>query len=273
MEFVPHFHREVVAFQAAAHRTVPADGDADAHGAPLVPSCPGWSVSDLVIHLGAVHRYVARVITERLTEQADGEDRTFLTLPTDLRGWPRPEDAPNRGPVPPGLLDWFTAGAAALESLFETHRPDETVWTWSRDQSVGFWVRIQTIEAAVHRWDAENAIGTAQPVEADLAADAIGHTFEIMAPARRAWRQAPPGSGERFRFRQADGTATWMVHFAGDEVRLTETTETAGPCDVELAGTASDLMLFLWQRLPAERLDVTGDRDVLDRYFTLVPPV
>ena len=43
---------------------------------------------------------------------------------------------------------------------------------------------------------------------------------------------------------------------------------------VELAGTASDLMLFLWRRIPADRLDaVRGDRDVLDRYFTLVPPV
>ncbi|WP_219466745.1 hypothetical protein [Nonomuraea rhizosphaerae] len=46
-----------------------------------------------------------------------------------------------------------------------------------------------------------------------------------------------------------------------------------GECDVEVAGTASDLMLFLWRRLPAGRLGVRGDREVLDRYFTLVPPV
>ena len=36
---------------------------------------------------------------------------------------------------------------------------------------------------------------------------------------------------------------------------------------------ASDLMLFLWQRLPADRLEVTGDRAVLANYFTLVPPM
>jgi uncharacterized protein (TIGR03083 family) len=264
MDFVPHFHREIVAFEAAVRR--PADAD----GAPLVPSCPGWSVSDLVAHLGFVHRYVTRIIRERLPEPPDTSDLTFLGLPTNLQGWPMPENAPNRGPVPVGLIDWFADGAFALESLFRNCDPGETVWTWSREQSTGFWLRMQTIEAAVHRWDAESAIGVAQPVEAELAGDAVGQTFEVMAPARRARGQAPPGSGERFRIRQTDGTGNWTVHFEGDEIRLTESAE---PCDVELAGTASDLMLFLWQRIPADRLEVTGDRDVLDRYFTLVPPM
>lgn len=264
MDFIPHFHREILAFETAARRA------ADADKAPLVPSCPGWSVSDLAAHLGGVHRYLTRIIRERLLEPPDTTDLNFLALPADRRGWPMPEHAPNHGPVPVSLIDWFADGACALESLFRTCGPDETVWTWSREQSTGFWVRMQTIEAAVHRWDAESAIGVAQPVEADLARDAISQIFEVMAPARRASGQAPPGSGERFRIRQTDGTGNWTVHFVGDDVRLTESAE---PCDVEVAGTASDLMLFLWQRIPAGGLVVQGDRGVLDRYFTLVPPV
>jgi hypothetical protein len=47
MDYIPHFRREVLAFEAAVHKA------ADAEGAPLVPSCPGWSLSDLVAHLGA----------------------------------------------------------------------------------------------------------------------------------------------------------------------------------------------------------------------------
>jgi hypothetical protein len=74
---------------------------------------------------------------------------------------------------------------------------------------------MQTIEAAVHRWDAENAIGAAQPVEAEPAVDAVGQTFEVMAPAWRARKQAPPGSGERFRFRQTDGTGNWTAQVRG----------------------------------------------------------
>ena len=39
---------------------------------------------------------------------------------------------------------------------------------------------MQAIEAAVHRWDAENAVGVARPLDAALAADAIGQTFEAV---------------------------------------------------------------------------------------------
>jgi uncharacterized protein (TIGR03083 family) len=263
MDFLPHFHREIVAFEAAVRRAIGADA------APLVPSCPGWSVSDLVAHLGGVHRYVIQIVSERLTEPPDPTERAFLGLPASIEGWPMPDNAPNRAPVPANMIDWFADGAGELESLFRSRGPHETVWTWSTEQTTGFWLRMQTIEAAVHRWDAERAVGTAQPVDAELAADAVVQTFQVMAPFRRVAGQAPAGSGERFRFRRTDGDGTWTVLFDGADVRLTDGTS----ADVELAGPASDLMLYLWRRIPAERLDVTGDRDVLDRYFTLVPPL
>lgn len=69
-------------------------------------------------------------------------------------------------------------------------------------------------------------------------------------------------------FRQTDGLGVWTVRFEGGEVRLGP-----GSWGVELAGTASDLMLILWQRIPAERRQITGSQPVLSRYFTLVPPV
>jgi uncharacterized protein (TIGR03083 family) len=175
---------------------------------------------------------VTRIIRERLLEPPDSADLTFLELPADREGWPAwPEHAPNRGPLPVSLIDWFADGASALESLFSSSDPGEPAWTWSQEQTTGFWLRVQTIEAAVHRWDAENAIGTAQPVKAKLTADAVAQTFEVMAPARRARKQAPPGWGERFRFRQTDGAGEWTVHFEVDDVWLNENT---GPCDVEL---------------------------------------
>ena len=64
---------------------------------------------------------------------------------------------------------------------------------------------MQAIEAAVHRWDAEDAVGAAQPLDAALAADAIGQTFEVMAPMRRSAGKAPPGHSERFVFQRTDG--------------------------------------------------------------------
>jgi len=129
---------------------------------------------------------------------------------------------------------------------------------------------MQAIEAAVHRWDAQAAVGPAEPVDAALAADAVGQTFEVMVPMRRVLKHAPSGQGERFGFRRTDGTDYWAIRCDGPDVVPHD-----GPCDVELYGTASDLMLFLWQRMPAGAgsLAVRGDASLLDRYFVLVPPL
>jgi uncharacterized protein (TIGR03083 family) len=265
MDYAGHFQREAAAFEAAARRAT--EGGA----APAVPSCPGWAVTDLVLHLGMVHRLVARVIGERMQEpSALAGDPSWLGLPAEWSGWLPPGRAPAGAPLPAGLLDWFGAGAAGLGEQFRTTQPGEPVWTWSPDHSVGFWQRMQAIEAAVHRWDAENAVGTARPLDAALAADAVGQTFEVMAPMRRAVTKAPPGQGERFLFRRTDGPQTWTVQFDGDIVRLGAPGEQH---DIQIAGTASDLALFLWQRDVAGRLEVQGDPALLDRYFVLVPPV
>ncbi len=264
MDYTGHFVREVALFEAAV-RTA-----AGTETAPAVPSCPAWVVTDLVLHLGIVHRLVARIIGERMQEPPGPDDTSWLELTQEWAGWLPPGRAPQQSPVPPGLLDWFHAGAADLQERFRAADPAQQVWTWSADHSAGFWQRMQAIEAAVHRWDAENALEAAQPLDAELAADAIGQTFEVMAPFRRAVGQAPPGQGERFAFRQTDGPGTWAVQFDGDAVRPGTP---GGDCDIQLSGTASDLALFLWQRPAAGQLDVQGDRSLLSRYFVLVPPI
>ncbi|MFG6195038.1 maleylpyruvate isomerase family mycothiol-dependent enzyme [Nonomuraea sp. JJY05] len=266
MEPASRFHREVRTFQDAARQA------ADTGAAPPVPSCPGWSVADLLIHLGSVHRGVFSIIEDRRDGPPDGSDLSFAGLPPDLTGWPDPQHAPNLGPIPDGVLDWFEEGAARLEALFNERDAGDPAWTWSKEQTVGFWVRMQTIEAAVHRWDAENALGVPRPIHEDVAADAVTQTFEVMVPARREWTQAPAGAGERFRFRRTDGEGDWAVHFDGPDVRLSSGAD-GGDFNVELAGSASDLMLFLWNRIPADGLDVRGDKSRLDRYFVLAPPV
>ncbi|MFI9597024.1 maleylpyruvate isomerase N-terminal domain-containing protein [Nonomuraea sp. NPDC052265] len=55
---------------------------------------------------------------------------------------------------------------SSISARFAAASPDDPAWTWSREQTVGFWRRMQAIEAAVHRWDAENAIGPAAPIDA-----------------------------------------------------------------------------------------------------------
>ena len=264
MDYVAHFGREVAAFEIAARAAV------GAQPAPAVPSCPGWRVTDLVLHLGTVHRMLARVIGGRLQEPPPTGDLAWLEVPGECAGWLPPAGAPAGAALPGALVDWFAAGAAGLRALFLAVGPDEAVWSWSADHTVGFWQRMQAIEAAVHRWDVQAAAGAAGPVDAALAVDAVSQTFEVMVPGRRARTQAPPGQGERFGFRRTDGAGYWAIRFGGAGLASHD-----GPCDVELSGTASDLMLFLWHRAGpgSGSLVVRGDAALLDRYFVLVPPL
>jgi uncharacterized protein (TIGR03083 family) len=264
VDYVEHFGREIAAFEAAGREAV------SSQAAPAVPSCPRWVVTDLLLHLGLVHRIVARLIGQRMQQPPAEGDRSWLEVPGQWLDWLPPGNAPRQSPVPPALVDWFHAAAATLLDLFRTVDPSERVWTWSAEQSVGFWQRMQAIEAAVHRWDAQNAVRMAAPIDAVLAADAILQNFEVMASMRRAAAKAPPGEGETYVFRRTDGPGTWAVRFEGDAVLLCAP-DAHG--DLQISGTASDLALFLWQRNVTGSLDMQGDSSLLGRYFELVPPL
>src|SRR5207302_8074600 len=134
---------------------------------------------------------------------------SWLGLPSPWRDWLPPGRAPQQSPVPAALLDWFQGGAATLRELFRAADPGERVWTWSADHTVGFWQRMQAIEAAVHRWDAENAVGVAQPLDPALAADAIGQTFEVKAPMRGLVGKGPRGHGAGFWSQRPAGPGKW----------------------------------------------------------------
>jgi hypothetical protein len=83
VDCVAHFGREVTAFETAARAGL------GAQPAPAVPSCPGWQVTNLALHLGTVHRYVARVIAERLPEPPLEQDLAWLAAPGRARSWQR----------------------------------------------------------------------------------------------------------------------------------------------------------------------------------------
>ena len=122
MDYVGHFEREAAAFEAAARRA------AGSRAAPAVPSCPEWVVTDLVLHLGMVHRLVARLVGERMQQPPARGDRSWLGLAGEWAGWLPPGRAPRQDPVRPGYCDWFGAGAAQLAERFRAAEPGERVW-------------------------------------------------------------------------------------------------------------------------------------------------
>jgi uncharacterized protein (TIGR03083 family) len=217
---------------------------------PAVPACPGWDVADLVRHTGMVHRHKTEIVRGRLA------------------GPPRPWPPP----LPPDdeLLGWYEAGLAELATLLEQEDPATRVWTWYRpDQTVGFWRRHMAHETAIHRVDAQSAHGEPEPVASDLAVDGVDELLDVMlAPGLDG--EAVGGRGESLHLHATDAEGEWLLRLlpAGVEVERGH-----GKGDAAARGTASDLHLFLYGRVPASRLETFGDPALLARVRELAVQV
>jgi uncharacterized protein (TIGR03083 family) len=254
-----------------------ADGAALADAAELdlgvpVPSCPGWHMVDLLVHVGGVHRAQTAIVAERATAAQGIRKEMFAGVP-GLLDWLEKSTlfggASDLSAVPDGVVDWFRGGCAALVAALSAADADDVVWSWSSDQTVGHYVRMMPIETAVHRWDAQRAVTDAAPIAADLAAAGIGHTFEVMVPMRRSIRPSARGDGETYCWTATDIGRRWVVRFQdGSVVVVADEEDSSG---VSVSGSASDLFLFLWGRLPVTQLDVIGPMALLNRYFDLAP--
>jgi uncharacterized protein (TIGR03083 family) len=209
---------------------------------PPVPACPGWTVADLVLHTGMVHRHKLEIVRGRLAEPPDP--------------WPPP--APARAE----LLGWYSSGLEELLTVLEVTDPETPVWTFHRpDRTVGFWYRRMAQETAVHRVDAESALGDPRPVPAALAADGVGELLEVFL-APHAEGSPVGGRGETLHLHATDTEGEWLLRLlpAGVEVG-----QGHAQGDAAASGSASDLLLFLWGRAADDPLERSGDPALLPR--------
>jgi uncharacterized protein (TIGR03083 family) len=210
-----------------------------------ITSCPDWTVADLLSHLGRIHRWVTDLV------------RTRPAPPTgNWRGLEPPPDA--------SRIAWFDEGWRVFADTLAGVHADAEVWTWTPNRTVGFWSRRQAQELAIHRWDMQTALGDPQPVDRALAVDGIQEVFDIL-PARPG--VAPiTGTGETIHLHCTDGDGEWLVRLDPDGVKVTNEHAKG---DVAARGTASDLLLLVWGRIPPERVDTFGDAELLRRWQQL----
>ncbi|MFI1393779.1 maleylpyruvate isomerase family mycothiol-dependent enzyme [Streptomyces sp. NPDC020681] len=208
-------------------------------GAP-VPTCPDWQVRDLLRHISMVHRWATAFVTEGYTGYHPAEPETGL-------------DGDE-------LVEWFREGHGLLVAALSEAPPDVQCWTFLPAPSpLAFWTRRQAHETAIHRADAESALGGKPgPVAAAFAADGIAELLTgFHGRSRSRVRSEAPLS---LRVRPLDTDDVWTVWFSTDAPRTEPSDE--GPADCELSGTAEQLYLALWNRLPLSAVSVTGDADV-----------
>ena len=202
-----------------------------------VPSCPGWTVRDLVSHVAEVYEH--KIACTALGRAPDP--------------WP-PEWPVNRDPI-----EWLADAHGRLLEMFEGSSPTTPSATWwPPDQTVGFWARRMAHETAVHRIDAQSASGTPAPVNAELAVDGVDEILIIMLAGD--WSDEPNDVATGQRLAISTGGRSWHVTLKRESVSVTEHGE-AG--DATIGGEPSDVLLWLWGRSPDERVEQSGDEGAL----------
>jgi uncharacterized protein (TIGR03083 family) len=213
-----------------------------------VSGCPGWSVGDLVEHLGTIHHRVAALVRAGGVEPPMGR----LT-------WAA-------APAPELRAGWLAEGHRSLVAALDGADPEAPVWTFAGPLTNRFWARRMALETAVDRWDLESAGGEPAPIEPGLAVDGIDELFDVFVPLRRQpgplvrepWRYG--GRGERLHLHCTDAPGEWVLRFGAEEVEITREHAKG---EAALRGPACDLLLVLYGRTGTERLELLGDPAVL----------
>ena len=211
-----------------------------------VPTCPGWSVRDLVVHVGVVHRWAVDVLEGR--GMGDGKAHH------------------QAGHEAVDLLDWFDEGWAELLHVLGSAPQDLDVPFFLRTQDsprVG-WARRQAHETAIHAVDAMAARLGRVPHPSQtwltpaVAVDGVDELLRGFIPLKRIGKLRAP-QPLRVAVTVTDADAAWTLHVS-PEPTLTEVGAVADP-DVALRGPAVALYLALWNRGDALVEDPQGFLD------------
>jgi hypothetical protein len=116
-------------------------------------------------------------------------------------------------------------------------------------------------ESSVHRFDAQNAFGVRQPIDAELAADGLDELIDIVAK-RIYTRDNLTGPTGSVVLESADA-GTWSIALERDGISRVDIISNP---DVTVRGTSNILLLAAYGRTQWSGLDVTGDIALLESW-------
>lgn len=219
-----------------------------------VPTCPRWTVADLVAHQGMVHRWAAsnlRLDGARVSNKTE----ILQQVPAE------------------GLIDWLTVGAQQLLTTLRAVDRDIAAMVFLNDAPSPrkFWARRQAHETTIHSVDALAAALGRSPtadeaaVQEDVACDGLD---ELLT-----------GFFTRGRSRLADGEPFavavtphgndngWTLHFRDGRMTAERVRSTTTDTVVTFTGSTPQLYLGMWNR--GSEIRESGTPGVLARWQSL----
>ena len=225
-----------------------------------VPTCPGWTIGDLVRHHGTSQRRITVVLRTRAQEPVYSRDLDVA--------WPA---------EPAAVGAWYETGRTELLDVLERTDPCLPVWTNSTSREAGYWARRILHEAVIHGADAEVATGTPVHLGPVLAADGIEEFLDAVrsqpAVAERVARLGRAGREfDLVRTDRAPGLPPgWRIMLRGNTFAWRRTS-VEDQASTRITGTTGDLLLLVYGRAVAARLafEAWGDRALVDGWLKAV---
>lgn len=200
-----------------------------------VPCCPGWTVADVVTHVAQVYEHKVRVMADNAWPEP----------------WP-PAEQPRQEP-----LERLAQATSALFEEFASHQTtDETTTFSAADRTIAFWARRMALEVAVHRYDAELAHGEPTTIPDDLAVDGIDEVLRVMLAGPWWDRLVTTDHPIDADMAVESGGQRWVATAGATRVTVREDPD--GSADVTVGGDPGEMFLWLWGRLPDDRVTIEG---------------
>ncbi|MFV0309047.1 MAG: maleylpyruvate isomerase N-terminal domain-containing protein [Desertimonas sp.] len=218
-----------------------------------VPTCPGWSVADLVAHATKVHRWSAGNLLGEPFERTDDE---IIASEKDLIGY-------------------FDAGVDTIVAALGAASADGDAMVFLKDPpptARHFWARRQAHETTIHGVDVLAALLGRAPTAAEVAAEFGVDT----ALALDGIDELVSGFFTRGRTKLAldepytvlvaptDADRWWLLSVADERLSVITGDGAAPAADSVLGGSAVELYLGLWNRGAA--IVESGAAGVLERW-------
>lgn len=213
--------------------------------------CPEWDAAELVRHTGGIFMWMGAIV-------ASGDRVSRRTL----------DPAPGN---PDDLSPWYLANLERTLQVLGSADPEAEIWTFSNsgDCRVGWWDRRLAVEVAIHRWDAQHAVGIdggppPEPLDSDVATAGIEEFVVEFLPGLLSHQSAEHLSGT-LHLHATDGPTEWWIDLDAGGTCVPEHAK----ADTAIRGTRSDLLLWLTNRCRSGDLDIVGPTTILEHWQQL----
>lgn len=208
-----------------------------------IASCEPWVGTDLLWHMIEVH-YSWKFIVN-----------SHLMNPDDY--------VPRSKPADKDLLTEYRAGLNELIGVLSSIDPARSCWTWAGIHDVAWVIRRMAHETTVHAWDAHRATGNTSDIDAALASDGIDEFVHVMVKSNVREDEGALSGSVHIHCTDVDGE--WLIVPTGTSDVVVTREHAKGDCAIR--GSASELLLGLWRRIPMSSLEVIGSTEVAEQFL------